>query len=131
MNKINSKINNSVNVRQLEQRLIDKSRSRESKEASQDFGRILEKISSKEEIKFSKHARERLETRKIDLRPEDYERLNSAFKKAENKGVKEALILMNDNAFIASINNKTVITAVEREALKDSVFTNIDGAVIV
>ncbi len=38
---------------------------------------------------------------------------------------------MDDKAFIANINNKTIITTVNKEQLKESIFTNIDGAVII
>jgi len=51
--------------------------------------------------------------------------------KAAAKGAKEALIWLEDTAYVVSIRNRTVITAVPREAMKDNVFTNIDCAVIV
>lgn len=37
---------------------------------------------------------------------------------------------MDDKAFIASVKNKTIITAASGEQLKENIFTNIDGAVI-
>ena len=37
---------------------------------------------------------------------------------------------MNDLAFIVSIKNRTVITAMDGASMKENVFTNIDGAVI-
>jgi len=39
---------------------------------------------------------------------------------------------MNNNlAFVVSVKNKTVITAMDGASIKDNVFTNIDSAVIV
>jgi len=96
------------------------------------FEDILKKIEKKDSLlKFSKHAVERMELRDIKLNKEDLKNIENAVKKAESKGVKEALILLNDTAFIISIRNKTVITTVTQEQLKENVFTNIDGAVII
>ncbi|HEX3047301.1 MAG TPA: flagellar biosynthesis protein, partial [Bacillota bacterium] len=57
--------------------------------------------------------------------------LRDAVNKAEAKGARESLILMDQMALVVSIKNRTVITAVDNESLKDNVFTNIDSAVIV
>ena len=51
--------------------------------------------------------------------------------KAQRKGARESLVLLDDVALVISIKNKTVITAVDKEKLKENVFTNIDSAVIV
>jgi len=51
--------------------------------------------------------------------------------KAAAKGARESLILLDDKAFVVSVRNRTVITAVDGEHLKENVFTNIDSAVIV
>ena len=95
------------------------------------FQEILGKIQSNQELKFSKHALQRLESRDIKLEAGDIQKLNNAVDKAESKGVKEALIIMGDKAFIASVKNRTIITAAAEDQLKDNVFTNIDGAVII
>lgn len=94
------------------------------------FQEVLAKVNQKD-LKFSKHAIERLESRNIELTTSDIEEINKAVDKANEKGVKEALILMGNKAFIASVKNKTIITAASEEQLKENVFTNIDGAVIV
>ncbi len=95
------------------------------------FQEVLDTINKKNSVKFSKHALERLKSRNIDLTNSEINRLNSAITKASQKGVKEALILMDNKAFVASVKNNTVITAAIDNQLKDSVFTNIDGAVII
>ena len=95
------------------------------------FDQILEKeISQTQELKFSRHARERLEAREIRLNVEQVNRLNNAVDKAQNKGCREALVLLDDLAFVVSIKNRTVITAVDGDSRKENVFTNIDSAVI-
>ncbi|CRZ34560.1 flagellar operon protein [Herbinix hemicellulosilytica] len=80
------------------------------------------------ELKFSKHANERLASRNIDLTDEQYERLLNGARKASEKGIRESLVLIDDLAFIVNIKNSTVITAVNEG--EEKIFTNIDGAVI-
>lgn len=96
------------------------------------FNDILrEKLSNTQELKFSKHAEARLKSRNISINPEQWQKIRDAVAKAEKKGVKESLILMDKLALVVSVKNKTVITAVSNEELKENVFTNIDGAVII
>ncbi len=96
------------------------------------FDQLLkQQINQSQTLKFSKHAMERLEKRNIQLTPQDLARLNQGLEMASQKGIKETLIMMDNRIFVASVNNKTVITAALEEQLKDNVFTNIDGAVIV
>ncbi len=80
------------------------------------------------ELKFSKHANERLASRNIDLTDDQLERLESGAKKASEKGINESLVMVDNLAFIVNVKNNTVITAVNDG--EDRVFTNIDGAVI-
>lgn len=94
-----------------------------------DFRQILdEKL--KPQLKISSHAQERLRSRGIELSKDDMEKLNQAVDKARTKGSKDSLVLMKDMAFVVSVKNNTVITAVDSESLKENVFTNIDSAVI-
>ena len=96
------------------------------------FNQVLqEELKKGEELKFSRHAQERLDLRKIQLTTRHLERLNEAVQKAQAKGARESLILIDDLAFVVSIKNKTVITAVDGDSRKENVFTNIDSAVIV
>lgn len=83
-----------------------------------------------QELKFSAHAQTRIGSREIPLSGSELKKLESAVSKAEAKGARESLILMDDMAFIVSIRNRTVITAVNSDQLKENVFTNIDSAVI-
>lgn len=94
--------------------------------------RSFEKIFQKElhELKFSKHAKERLESRQIELSSTDVSKLESAVDRAELKGAQESLVLLRDIAFIVNVKNRTIITTIDNESLKQNVFTNIDSAVI-
>lgn len=92
---------------------------------------LLEKqnLTDKNSLKFSKHANERLASRKIDLSETQLERLETGARKAQEKGINESLVMVDNIAFIVNTKNKTVITAVNDS--DDKIFTNIDGAVII
>lgn len=83
-----------------------------------------------EGIKFSNHAVERMQTRGISFNKEDLGRLNDAIDRAAAKGSKDTLVLMNDSALICSVKNKTVVTVMDKTALKENVFTNIDSTIV-
>ncbi len=100
-------------------------------QSKKSFNEVLDTIVKQQEVKFSKHAIQRLEARNIQLNSSELNRIKDALYKANQKGIKETLILMDNKAFVASVQNKTIITATLEEQLKDSVFSNIDGAVIV
>lgn len=82
-----------------------------------------------EKIKFSNHALKRLESRNIQLGEEEIAKIQDAVEKAESKGSRDSLILMNKTAFIVNIPNRTVVTAIEVENSNENVFTNIDSVV--
>ena len=81
-------------------------------------------------VKFSNHAVERMMSRGISFSKEDMGRLNEAIERASAKGSKDSLVLMNDSALIVSIKNKTVVTVMDKNALKENVFTNIDSTIV-
>ncbi len=81
-------------------------------------------------VVFSRHARERLYSRGIEFSDEQLTRVAEALDKAEAKGSKETLILTDETALVVSVANRTVITAFDRENLREGVVTSIDSAVI-
>lgn len=83
------------------------------------------------QLSFSKHAAQRTEQRNIQLTTRDLEQLENACDKAEKKGIRDALVVMKDAAFIINSNSRTVITALDKNEMKDNVFTNIDGALFI
>jgi flagellar operon protein len=97
---------------------------------SGDFAGILhQQVSGRIGLKFSRHAEMRLQSRNIRLSANQLERIGEAVQKAEEKGVRDSLVMIDDIAFVVNVKNRTVVTAVNRNELKDNVFTNIDGAV--
>ncbi|MDR1615726.1 MAG: flagellar protein [Syntrophomonadaceae bacterium] len=110
--------------------VVSKAAPRTGGAAKEDFRNILENELQRE-LKFSRHAQERLRVRNINLNDEDLRNLSSAVSRAKEKGAKDSLVLMGDLALVVSIKNNTVITAVDGSSLKENVFTNIDSTVII
>lgn len=84
-----------------------------------------------EPLKFSAHATQRLQSRNISLTSDDVARMNAMADKAAAKGAKQSLFILRDTALVVSIKNRTVITAVDQDSMKENVFTNIDSAAII
>jgi len=100
------------------------------KSQSESFSAILDQtLQESREVKISKHAALRLEARNIRLDGDKLEKLKTAVDRAQAKGVRDSLVVMEDVAFLVNIPNRTVITAVKQSELKENVFTNIDGAI--
>ncbi len=96
-----------------------------------DFKSTLDNVvKSEARVQFSAHAKARLHSRGVDLSQEKLDALSKAIDKAEAKGARESLVLSDDAAYVVSVTNRTVITAFDRENLRDGVFTSIDSAVI-
>ncbi|MGD0966795.1 MAG: TIGR02530 family flagellar biosynthesis protein [Candidatus Aquilonibacter sp.] len=87
--------------------------------------------SSAEPLKFSAHAMQRLQSRNISLTSDDVTKMNAMADKAAAKGAKNSLFIVRDVAMVVSIKNRTVITAVDSDSMKENVFTNIDSAAII
>lgn len=99
----------------------------------QTFGDILGRMQYEAtgELRFSKHATDRLATRDITLDDTQLNRLQEGVAKAGMKGIKESLMIMDKLAFIVNVPSGTVVTALDSNLSNEQVFTNIDGAVIV
>ncbi|MCL6635838.1 MAG: flagellar protein [Peptococcaceae bacterium] len=96
------------------------------------FEKALQKELEKgRELKFSAHAERRLKERNIVLDGDDLARIDRAVRQAGAKGARGSLIIYGDLALIASVKNRTVVTALDGGAAEGHVFTNIDSAVIV
>ncbi|MCL4463786.1 MAG: flagellar biosynthesis protein [Firmicutes bacterium] len=96
------------------------------------FGQLWQETLQKQEaVKFSAHALQRLQERQITLGESELAKINQAVSAAEKKGARSSLLLYDDLALVASVKNKTIITALGGEDMRAHVFTNIDSAVII
>ncbi|MBR2409974.1 MAG: flagellar protein [Lachnospiraceae bacterium] len=122
-----------VSIEQMTNQYLDTSGKKKRTNVSQatdvTFRQILEeKQAGTAELRFSKHANERLASRNIRLSTEQRERLEDGVDKASRKGIRDSLVMVDNMAFIVNVTNRTVITAVGDG--DDKIFTNIDGAII-
>ncbi len=79
---------------------------------------------------FSRHALERVQRRGIALDHPTLQRLGDGMSRAAGKGARNAVVFVDNTAFVANVPSNTVITAVGSEHMRQHVFTNIDSAVI-
>ena len=93
------------------------------------FQNVLDSIKNKSEgFTVSKHAALRLN--EINFTEEDMKQIEKGFEIAKDKNSKNTVMLYKNVALIASVENKTLITAVEKDRAKDNIFTNVDSVVI-
>lgn len=93
-------------------------------------GPSFETLLAANALHLSSHAEKRLASREIHLGGSDALRLAEAVNRAQQKGGRESLILMDDLAFIVDVQRRTVVTAMDSGSQKEGVFTNIDSVVL-
>lgn len=94
------------------------------------FKDVLAGEIKKDSFVLSNHAALRLQDRNISFNENDMKKINEGINKAEQKGSKDCLILYKNVAMLASIKNRTIITAVDKQENVGQVFTNIDSVVL-
>ena len=109
------------------------STAQEQPTAGTSFQDILNQTLSQTQtnVSFSKHANLRAQERNISISDTDLTNLGNACDKANAKGIKDALVMMNGSAFIVNTPNKVVVTVVDQSEMKENVITNIDGAIFI
>ena len=90
------------------------------------FTETLENVQG---VRFSTHAQNRLQSRDISLNTENVNRLSDAIDKAEKRGGKSSLVMVDDLAFIVNVQSRTVVTALDKNQRGEGVFTQIDSVV--
>ena len=134
MNQISNQF---LSIEQVRNQYLNQSQNiKQNAESDVFFGDVLrqkqnEAVMESSELKFSKHAANRLNDRNISLTDSQNIRLENGVKQASEKGIKESLVLVDSLAFIVNVPNKTVVTALDQTEANSNIFTNIDGAVII
>ena len=93
-------------------------------------GQRFDQVLERSRIAFSKHALQRIEQRGLRLDEARLDRLEAAVDRAESKGSRDSLVLLDELALVVSVRNHTVVTAMDETSRKEHVFTNIDSVVI-
>ncbi len=91
------------------------------------FLETLENVQQR--VRFSNHAQSRMQSRDINLNSENVNRLSDAIDKAEKRGGKSSLVMVDDLAFIVNVQSRTVVTALDKDQRGEGVFTQIDSVV--
>lgn len=117
------------NLGQIDVNRVTKTNGTTSTNDEASFKQVLNSVKNKDKgFTVSKHAALRLN--EINFTQEDMKEIEKGFEIAKDKNSKNTVMLYKDVALIASIENKTLITAVEKERAKDNIFTNVDSVVI-
>lgn len=87
-------------------------------------------LAQTQDLHFSNHAQQRLQSRQIDLDADSVSRLSEAVDRVEKKGSQSSLVLMDDIAYLVNVPERTVITAVDTTKGGEGVFTKIDSVVL-
>lgn len=122
-----------LSIEQVKDQYLSQNKNVSNTKSEVSFKDIFEAkshVNETKELKFSKHATNRLVDRNISLTKEQMGRLEDGAMKASAKGIKESLVIVDSLAFIVNIPNSTVVTALDQTEASENVFTNIDGAVI-
>lgn len=129
VHKTGSGINTNIPaVKQKPSWTSQKEKAKNSTAAS--FHQVLDEVKHQRKLTFSAHARERIESRKIEFSSKDLLRMEEALDEVTKKGGRSSLLLFDHVALLASGPNRTIITAVDSTQDKEQFFTGIDSAVI-
>lgn len=119
--------NNTVNQINRAQQLQRKETPKTDRQFQSFVDDALKTKQEKSSIQVSNHAQKRLNQRGIQLNPTDMSNLEEAFSTLNNKGAENSLIMYDDLSLIASVKNRTIITAAKTDEMSE--VTNIDSAI--
>ena len=98
------------------------------KPGSPSFGDALQRAGTG--VNLSRHAQKRVDRRDLNLDEARLGRLNNAINRAAEKGSRNSVVILDDLAVVVDVRERTVVTAMNAEAGRERVFTNIDSVVI-
>jgi len=104
--------------------------------SNQDFSNVVKKIQLEisekagEGIRISAHARKRIDGREIHFDSKTAQTLDNVLNLARDKGSKNTLAMIDNQAFLLSVRDRTLITAMSNEEMQSRFFTNVDSVYI-
>jgi flagellar operon protein len=105
-----------------------------SKQNAADFEKVLaEKLKADAPygIKVSQHAQRRIAERKLDLDAQEFFKLRNAFETLKNKGGKDSLVITPKAAYIVDVDQRSIVTAMDKNDMAENVFTKIDSTLFI
>lgn len=99
-------------------------------DAKQEPKTSFKDLLSKQTVKVSKHAQERLNERNLHISDAQWNKISLKMEEAKEKGVTDSLVMLNDIALLVSTKNNTVITAMNQKEASSKIFTNINGTIL-
>jgi flagellar operon protein len=94
------------------------------------FEKDLQRTQANDGVSVSMHAAKRLNERGMILDKAEIVKLNDAIGKLREKGGRESLVVTPNGAYIVDVKNSKVVTAIDKDSLKENVFTKIDSTLI-
>lgn len=89
------------------------------------FNQALNPVSP--QIRISAHAQKRLDERNITMNASLENSLNTALNELSAKGARDSLVITSEGAFLVNVPNRTMITAMGLDEMRDGIVTNIDS----
>ncbi|MCO7125992.1 flagellar operon protein [Sporolactobacillus shoreicorticis] len=99
--------------------------------ANQTFSKSLETECERLPVKLSKHARERMNLRNIQISSSEWQLIHSKMQEARKMGINDSLVLTKDAALVVNTSNQTVITAMGLDEAGTRIFSNINGTIVI
>ncbi len=93
------------------------------------FADLLERATDRP-VALSAHAAERLDDRGIEFSDALRTRIAEALDTLDAKGARDAVLLGPDAAFVVNVPNRTVVTALAPDEMRDRAVTQIDSALL-
>lgn len=133
---VNSKVNNFLipNVTKVTTNKnsdsVQKTNSHPSDQSFEFKNLLDERIGSSENVTISGHALKRLSERNLNLDKDELRKIETAIDRLKLKGGQDSLVITHRAAYIVDVDNRVVVTAVDKENLSENVFTKIDSTIL-
>ncbi|WKB34862.1 TIGR02530 family flagellar biosynthesis protein [Terrilactibacillus sp. S3-3] len=97
---------------------------------SASFKQLLNSELDQAPVTISKHAKQRLVDRHINISPVKWEQIHQKMQEASKMGISDSLVLTKEAALVVNAHKNTVITAMNLKEAKTHIFTNINGTIV-
>jgi len=82
-------------------------------------------------LNLSVHAARRLKERGMEIDGNEFLKIKNAMNMLRDKGGQDSLIITGKGAYIVDVENRKIVTAMDKDSMTQNVFTKIDSTMIV